>query len=114
MDKIVFNYKDENGKENDYTLQFNRESIVFMEKHLGFNALKADERPTSSYIAVTRGAFHMHHPDMKFEDIDHLVNCLEPEDKKDFIEVLFTMLKDAVEALNDKGDKKGNAKWARA
>lgn len=112
LNKIVLKYV-EDGKETPYTLEFNRDSIVKMERS-GFNIAKADERYIDAYLSITRGAFIMHHPTLKAEEIDQIINCFSKEDKDSLVEALIDLYKDAVEALNDKGDKKGNATWVRA
>ena len=69
MDKIEITFQDKK-----YTLEYNRYSIVKMEKD-GFDVSKADKQPLSTLIGLSRGAFIMHHPELKPEDIDLIIDA---------------------------------------
>ena len=98
----------DNGKE--YTLEFNRYSIVEMEKR-GFDITKAEARPLATLTEITRGAFIMHHSDMSVEEVDLIIDKID--DKLGLINALASMYKDAIESVLN-GSKKGNATWAKA
>lgn len=107
MDKIELKLND---SDKVYTLEYNRYSLIAMEQR-GFDISKAEARPLSTLVDLSRGAFIMHHPEMKFGDIDVIVDQIG--DKVAFVSALAEMYKNAVEALiSDK--KVGNATWGRA
>lgn len=107
MGKIVIKINDK-----EYTLEFNRYAIVEMEKR-GFDISKAEKLPLSTLTELSRGAFIMHHSNMKFDDIDEIVDCID--NKGEFVKVLAEMYKDAIECfVSGKGGNKGNATWGRA
>lgn len=107
MDKIVIKFKDK-----EYTLEFNRNSVVKMERD-GFEVSKAEERPLSTLVELSRGAFIMHHPNMKDNEIDEIVDNIQ--NKTEFVNVLAEMYKNVVECIiKDKVNKEGNATWAKA
>ena len=107
MDKIVIELND-----SKYTLEFNRYALIAMEKR-GFNPSVAESKPLTTLTELSRGAFIMHHPELKEKDIDAIID--EIPNKVEFTNALAEMYKDAVESVvSGKGEKKGNATWGRA
>lgn len=107
MDKIVIELND-----SKYTLEFNRYALVAMEKR-GFNPANAESQPLTTLTELARGAFIMHHPDLKATEIDAIID--EIDDKAEFSSALAEMYKNAIDVIvSGNGEKKGNAKWGRA
>lgn len=107
MDKIEIELND-----SKYTLEFNRYALIAMEKR-GFNPSVAESKPLTTLIELSRGAFIMHHPELKAEEIDNIID--EIPNKVEFTNALAEMYKNAIDSLvNGKSDKKGNAIWGRA
>ena len=107
MDKIVIELKD-----SKYTLEFNRYALLAMEKK-GFNPSVAESKPLTTLTELSRGAFIMHHPDLKDKEIDAIID--EIPNKVEFTNALAEMYKEAIDSIvNGNGEKKGNATWGRA
>ena len=107
MDKIIIELND-----SKYTLEFNRYALITMEKR-GFNPANAQSQPLTTLTELARGAFIMHHPELKGSEVDAIID--EIEDKNEFRNALAEMYKNAINViLNGQSDKKGNAKWGRA
>ena len=107
MDKIVIELND-----SKYTLEFNRYALIAMEKK-GFNPSVVESKPLTTLTELSRGAFIMHHPELKDKEIDAIID--EIPNKVDFTQALAEMYTKAMNALvaNDT-EKKGNATWGRA
>lgn len=107
MDKIVIELND-----SKYTLEFNRYALIAMEKK-GFNVNAVQSQPLTTLTELSRGAFIMHHPQLKDREIDAIVD--EIPNKVEFTQALAEMYSKAINALvADDTENKGNATWGRA
>ena len=107
MDKIVIELND-----SKYTLEFNRYALITMEKR-GFNPSVAESRPLTTLTELSRGAFIMHHPELRPNEVDDIIDQIQ--NKAEFTTALAEMYKNAVDVIvNGKSEKKGNATWGRA
>ncbi len=95
--QITITYND-----NEYTLEYNREALVQME-NWGFNINEYSIKPAKSLILAFRGAFYMHHSNLRLKDIEDIFNDLK--DKEGLSSVLADMMNDCYQSLMN-GDKK--------
>lgn len=93
----------------DYTLEYNRRTIVQMEKN-GFIATDMDKQPGTMIPLLVQGAFMAHHRFVKKELIDEIYDHMT--NKEDFIGKLAEMYSEPILALMEdpEGDE-GNASW---
>lgn len=102
--KITFNAK-------EYTLEFNRNSVVKMERQ-GFNVTQVDERPLTSMIQLFKGAFLMNHSKVDDETIEDIFRHIPEDQRPALIRTLMEEYAKPVNALYKKmEDDKGNAVW---
>jgi hypothetical protein len=97
-------------KEKEYTLEFNRRSIVEMEAK-GFVAADVEQKPMTILPALFQGAFQMHHKFIKKELVDEIYSHMT--NKEDLISKLAEMYAEPIQALvedPDEGDV-GNVSW---
>lgn len=107
MDKIVIELND-----SKYTLEFNRYALIAMEKK-GFNVNAVQSQPLTTLTELSRGAFYMHHPQLKDKEIDAIIDQIP--NKVDFTQALAEMYSQAMNALvSNDTEKKGNVTWGRA
>lgn len=85
----------------DYTLEYNRESITYMEKQ-GLNISEITTKPATMLIILWRGAFIKNHKKTKIETIDEIYDNIQG--KEDLNGALSEMVFEAYEALM--GDNK--------
>lgn len=103
--KIEFNY---NGKE--YTLEYNREAIMVMEK-AGFSLDAYVQKPMLMATMAFEGAFYMHHRKTQANVIQEIYENIG--DKEGLNKQLISMINEAYEYLFDsenKNDEK-NIQW---
>lgn len=95
----------------EYTLQYNRYSIVKMEEK-GFDVKNIDKKPLSTITKLIRGAFYMHHPKLTDEEIDEIADKID--DTQKLVEELVKMYGDALSSmtLGNKNSSK-NFKWEK-
>lgn len=63
----------------EYTLEFDRKSIVFAEEVIGFNLAKYDETPVASAYKLFAGGLHKNHPQIKIENKVKLLDTYKDE-----------------------------------
>ena len=97
--------------DKEYTLQFNRYSIVQMEEK-GFDVKNIEKKPLSTITKLIRGAFYMHHPRMTDAEIDAVADKLGDTEK--LVEELVKLYGDALMALTQGNqDKSKNVMWEK-
>ena len=96
---------------NEYTLQFNRKSIETMERQ-GFKIGDLATYPATTFPALFRGAFIMHHKLVSANKIDKMFDALPG--KEALLEKLAEMYNEPLEALlngNEDGAEGNAPKW---
>lgn len=102
--QLIFNFEDK-----EYTLEFNRRTVVQMEKN-GFIASEITEKPMSTLPALFAGAFLANHKFVKQDVIDKIYSKLTK--KEDLIGKLAEMYNEPIMALvEEPEDDKGNVNW---
>lgn len=105
MSKITLNYK-----KNDYTLEYNRQTIKTMEGQ-GFVLDHVTSMPATMIPMLFSGAFMKNHRGMKRALIDEIYEDIG--DKTGLMSALMEMYAEALSVLvEDKADA-GNVTWAR-
>lgn len=94
----------------DYTLEFNRRSILEMEKR-GFVAGDVETKPMTTLPALFAGAFLMHHRFVKQATVDEIFANMT--NKEDLIGKLAEMYSEPIQALVDEPEKDSakNVEW---
>jgi hypothetical protein len=101
--QISFEYK---GKQ--YTLEYTRASVRYMEQTMGFNPNDVQDKLMTRLPQLFRGAFMAHHPDVKNKVIDAIYDTMD--DKMGLFRCLFQMYNDPYnEMLQSPQGDKGNA-----
>lgn len=104
--KIEFSYK---GKE--YTLEYNRMAIKFMESQ-GFNANKFDEQPMTMVDLAFTGAFIKNHQRISQQEIEEIYTLFK--NKQELNATLVKMIRETYETLfdnNEDEDDSKNIEW---
>lgn len=92
-----------------YTLEFNRETVMAMER-LGFDVNHVMEKPMTMLPMLFTGAFAMHHKALAQETVDGVYKSIKGKDK--LLGALVTMYRDTVDTLFDEPEEdEGNAVW---
>jgi len=92
-----------------YTLEFNRKAIELMERQ-GFVSSEITEKPATMLPMLFRGAFLMHHPNVRRDVIDALYDAIP--DKTALIEKLSEMYSEPLLTLiSDSEADSGNVEW---
>lgn len=103
--KIEFNYK-----KKDYTLEYNRDAIKFMEKQ-GFNAEKFTEQPMTMVDLAFEGSFIKNHSKTTKAEVEEIYSLFK--NKKGLINQLIIMIQETYSTLfedNEEDDSK-NIEW---
>lgn len=104
--KIEFNY---NGV--DYTLEYNRSAIKYMEG-IGFNISELESKPLTMIGILWKGAFHKNHKYEKAEIIEEIYDSIKNKSELNaalsqmFIETYSVLIGDSDETDNSK-----NIEW---
>ena len=104
MSKISLNYKD-----NDYTLEYNRQSVRMMESQ-GFVLEQIATKPVTMIPMMFQGAFIKNHRGLKRALIDEIYD--EVADKSGLLNALMEMYAETLSTLTDEKEVEGNAIWA--
>lgn len=101
---ITISYKD-----NDYTLEFTRDSVRTMETG-GFDITKVDSMPVTMIPKFIFGAFRANHPSVKMDKVNEIYKTIK--NKEQFIKLLGEMYQETVETLTtDDENSEGNSDW---
>lgn len=92
---------------NEYHLEFDRDSITFLEKQ-GFALNKYSEQPMTQMPLLFRGAFYKNHKFTKTAEIDKIFDQIKDKDK--LMTALVEMAGESYETLV-KGNNEGNVEW---
>lgn len=97
----------------EYTLEYSKQAVRMMENQ-GFSVENLSSKPTTTIPTLFKGAFYMHHKDVKVKKIDEIYSALE--DKADLILALTELYMDAVNSVlegdsPEDGSKK--VKWTK-
>ena len=104
MSKITLNYD-----EKDYTLEYNRQSVLMMESQ-GFVLEQLSIKPVTMIPMMFQGAFIKNHRGMKRALIDEIYD--EVADKSGLLNALMEMYAETLSTLTDEKEVEGNAIWA--
>lgn len=99
---ITFSYDGE-----DYTLEYNRNSIRVLERKYKFTINDLEELRVSSLPDMFACAFIMHHPDVKRSLVDEIYDSMG--NKADLVEALCTMYAEVVDSIMNDEPSKGKA-----
>lgn len=95
---------------NKYTLEYNRETISFMERARGFNLEEIGSKPATMIPILFEGAFLKNHKHLK-ADIPKKIFA-KISNKQELHEKLLSMYVEALECLYDTEDgDEGNVTW---
>lgn len=102
--KIEFNY---NGK--DYTLEYNRKSVAFIEEQ-GFQISELAKKPMLMLPLAFEGLFFKNHKYTKKAEIEEIYDKFNDKDK--LISTIADMLNETYSTLHeDSEDNQGNIEW---
>ena len=103
--KIEFNYE---GK--DYTLEYNRDSIRFIEKQ-GFDLNEFASKPMTMISLAFEGAFIKNHRNIKAATVKEIFDRFSK--KEDLSDILATMISETYNTLFDseENDDGKNIEW---
>lgn len=65
--------------DKEYTIGFNRKSIIAMEEVIGFSLAKYDETPVASAYKLFAGGLQQHHPNISIERRTELFDTYRDE-----------------------------------
>lgn len=92
-----------------YTLAFTRKTVQTLSQN-GFRPEMITEQPAVGIPMLFRGAFMVHHRNIKFDLVDRIYNDLE--NKTELINNLLTMyIEPITEMLEDPEDSSKKVKW---
>ena len=92
---------------SDYTMEFNRKTVLGMES-LGFEVSKISQKPNTMIPLLVQGSFAMHHPNMKPETAMDIF--YDQSDKLGLITALSEMYSEPGEKLLEEPDDEAQAK----
>lgn len=97
----------------DYTMEFNRKSVIGMEA-LGFEPRMLSSRPNTMIPLIVQGAFLMHHPNMMQETA--MAIFADQSDKVGLITALTEMYNEPGTVLLEEPDedKAKNSTWVKS
>ena len=104
--KINLTYKGE-----PYTLEYNRNSVVLLEK-AGFSLEEFTAKPMSNIELAFSGAFVKNHSKVSQTVVDEIFKSVK--DKSKLIGTLYKMIRESYDSLLDEpddGDDEGNVTW---
>ena len=102
--KIEFNYQ---GK--DYTLEYNRRAVEFMERQ-GFVISELAEKPMLMLPMAFEGLFFKNHKNIKKSEVDEIYDKFK--DKQALIQTIAEMLNETYSTLqDDPEEQEGNIDW---
>lgn len=101
--KITLNYN-----EQDYTLEYNRQSVRLMESQ-GFVLEEISTKPATMIPLMFQGAFIKNHRGLKRALIDKIYD--ELIDKSGLLNALMEMYAETLSSLTDETETEGNAIW---
>ena len=96
-----------NYEGSEYTLCFNREAVVDLERK-GFNFETLNDKPLESVMLLVNGAFYVKHSNISKTTIEKIYSAIP--NKTQFINKLAEMYRDTLESLFGDSNE-GNAKW---
>lgn len=91
----------------EYTLEFNRNSVVALERH-GFDVTNFSKAFVTNSELLFEAAFKMHHGRTKPEVIEEIFKKIS--DKEKLVGKLLEMYAETMESLFDEPDE-GNVEW---
>lgn len=96
--------------ENEYILEYNRQSIQQMEK-IGFSINEIENKPMLMFPLLFRGAFIKNHSFVKEKEINEIYDKIKR--KTELHEKLMEMISECYKELVDDNaeDKEGNVDW---
>lgn len=102
-----------NWNGSDYTMEFNRKSVVALEG-VGFSLNEIVTKPNTMIPLLVQGAFYMHHPNMKQETAMKIF--ADQSDKVGLIGALREMFVEPTNSLLDEPDeeKAKNSTWVKS
>ena len=92
---------------SEYTLCFNREAVVDLERK-GFNFETLNDKPLESVMLFVNGSFYVKHSNISKTTIEKIYSAIP--NKTQFINKLAEMYRDTLESLFGDSNE-GNAKW---
>lgn len=105
MSKVTLTYK-----KNDYTLEYNRQTIKTMESQ-GFVLDEVTAKPATMLPMLFSGAFYKNHRGIKRNLVDEIFE--ELKGKNDLMQLLMEMYAETLSSLISDDEEKGNVTWAR-
>lgn len=103
---IIFEVN-ETGEE--FTLEFNRSSVMYSEKH-GFNIDRLDDSPYSGIVDLFYFSFRMHHPKVDRTKAEHILFDILGGMPEGWVERLGKLYALPFESLLNKEDNEKNSK----
>ena len=91
----------------EYQLEFDRDSIAYLEKQ-GFSLDKYATQPMTQIPLLFKGAFFKHHKFIKDNEVKELFDNVKQKDK--LMAALVDMIGESYQALVEDNDK-GNVEW---
>ena len=98
-----------NHNEQDYTLEYNRQSVRLMESQ-GFVLEELSTKPATMIPLMFQGAFIKNHRGLKRALLDKIYD--ETVDKSGLLNALMEMYAETLSSLTDENETEGNAIWA--
>ena len=98
-------------KGNEYVLEFDRDSIAYLEK-LGFTLAKYSEQPVTMMPLIFRAAFFKNHKFEKNSVIDDIYENINERTK--LMNALVDMVGESYQTLVTDTKNEGNADWEMA
>ena len=97
---------------NTYTLEFNRDSIVFAEQR-GFRLEDVADYPMSKLPELFFYAFRMHHKNIAKDKTDKILFGLGgiPDGMVDRLCELYQLPFDSLSVVDEDGEERKNSKW---
>lgn len=94
-----------------YTLEFNRESVVWAERR-GFKVAEVADYPVTGVSDLFFYAFRMHHKGITHDMTDAILNDIGGWNTEGLIKRLMALYDAGMESLNAAGGEEKNAKYA--
>ena len=94
----------------EYTLEFSRRTQSQMER-AGFQLDEIGSKPQTMIPMLFRGAFIMHHPRIKEEQVNHIYKCLDQ--KEELIHELINCYTAVTETLFEEPEEEKKVTWRK-
>ena len=95
--------------EKEYTLEYDKKSIVAMERR-GFNLAQIERMPLTMLTKLMSGAFLMHHPEVSQERAEEIFDHMKK--RGELLEALSEMYAATVAEMYGDNEENGES-WAR-